>query len=121
MVPTKAKKMDSPLRTFSLSDVFGTKRPLCRSNRSAINDASRKMVVIMHPATNSGLSSDAPTSEIYAIVWLSSSDEYRLSCVSTTQCRKRPRSVPSQTSPEIIGNILAASVMLDQTLLCWDA
>lgn len=105
MVPMMAKTMDRPLRIFSPSDMLGTRRPLCRSNLSDMNEASRKMVVRTQPTTNSGLISDAPTSDMYAILWDGSMDAYLLSFVSMTQWRKRPRSVPSQMRPDNIGNI----------------
>lgn len=104
-VPTTAKNIVNPLRTFSPVEVLGTRRPLCRNNRSAPNDRSRNIVVIIQPVTNNGLSSEAPTSDMYAIVWFPCIDAYLVRCVSTIQCIRSPKSVASHIRPDMIGNI----------------
>jgi hypothetical protein len=64
MVPIKAKNMLSPLKTFSIVDVFAARRPRCRSHRSERNEMSRKIVVTQEPAMKRGLRLSAPTSEM---------------------------------------------------------
>jgi hypothetical protein len=63
-VPIKAKNMLSPLRTFSIVDVFAAKRPRWRSHRSERNEISRNIVVTQAPAMKRDLRFSAPTSEI---------------------------------------------------------
>lgn len=110
MVPMTAKTIVSALRTFSPVDVLGTKRPRCRNNRSDPKDRSRNIVVMMQPVINRGLSSAAPTSEIYAIVWSPCMDEYFILCVSMIQCNNSPKSVASHMRPDMMGNTFTHKV-----------
>ena len=55
-VPTVAKAMVRPERTFSVRVVFGTSLPLCRSQRSERKEMSRKTVVTLQPAMKRGFS-----------------------------------------------------------------
>ena len=63
-VPTRADNMLSPLRTFSVIEIFAARRPRWRSHRSDRKEMSRKIVVTQEPAMNSGLRLSAPTSEM---------------------------------------------------------
>jgi uncharacterized radical SAM superfamily protein len=63
-VPTVAKIMERPLRTFSMRVVLGARRPRCRSHRSERNAASRKIEVKTQPTMKRGWRRSAPTFEM---------------------------------------------------------
>lgn len=65
--PAMANMMENTESTFCVMDVFGARRPVCRSQRSEINPRSRKIVVMTLPVMKRGLIPKAPTSEIYAM------------------------------------------------------
>lgn len=73
-VPISAKIMLNPERIFSSVVVLAAKRPRCRSHLSDRNDASRNTVVTQEPAMNRGFRFSAPTSDMYAMLWVGSMD-----------------------------------------------
>lgn len=59
-----AKNRLKMLRIFCVRDVFFTRRPLCRSQRSARRPRSRKTTVTALPAMKRGFRPKAPTSDM---------------------------------------------------------
>ena len=63
--PTMENNIASKERVLSYTPLFGTRRYLCRSQRSEMNASTKNTDDTVHPATNSGLRPCAATSDIY--------------------------------------------------------
>jgi hypothetical protein len=62
--PQRAKNIDIIANVLSVQLLFGDSRPMCRSQRSAINARSKDTTVTALPAMKSGFKLEAPTSDM---------------------------------------------------------
>lgn len=101
--PARAKNKLQMLKIFCAVDVFFARRPVCRSQRSAMRARSRKTTVTVPPAMNRGFRLKAPMSDMYAM-FCPGDISTRCLFDEVAHTINIASSIPSQTHADMVGS-----------------